>query len=370
MDDIYRVDAVESLESPALLVFLPILKQNLQRMIALAGAAARLRPHVKTHKMPALVRLLEASGVHKHKCATIAEAEMIAAAGGCDVLLAYPLVGPNVARFVALTEAFPATTFRATVDHPDAARLLARRAVERNVRPVPVLVDVDLGMGRTGSAPAAAQALYALVANLPGLEPDGLHGYDGHHRQSDPGERRHAAEAGAAALARLRQRLIDDGLPVPRLVLGGTPTFPFHAQNQLPGVECSPGTCLLHDHSYGSKFPDLPFQPAALLLGRVISKPATGRLCIDIGSKAVAADPMGDRLQLLGIAGAALGPQSEEHLVVSTVASDQFRLGETILAIPTHICPTCALHREAIVIDGGRVVDRWPAVARDRKLAI
>ena len=78
--------------------------------------------------MAEIIRMEGELGIHKHKCATIAEAEMVAAAGGTDVLLAYPLVGPNLVRFTRLVRGYPATTFRAVVDHPDSARALARAA--------------------------------------------------------------------------------------------------------------------------------------------------------------------------------------------------------------------------------------------------
>jgi D-serine deaminase-like pyridoxal phosphate-dependent protein len=364
----YLVDRITSIESPALLLFLPIIRRNLERMIELAGDLDRLRPHVKTHKMPDLIRMLEARGVRKHKCATLAEAEMVARAGGRDVLLAYPLLGPNVRRFIELRSRHPNVAFRATVDHAEAARLLARAAIEAGGKPVPTLVDLDLGMGRTGIAPDRALELYRLVGSLPGLEPDGLHGYDGHLRQADVSERTQASVAGTEGLLALRSSLLAEGLPVPRLVLGGTPTFPIHADDQTAGVECSPGTCLLYDDSYGKRFPDLPFEPAALLLGRVISKPRDNRLCLDIGSKAVAADPQGDRLRLLNFTYNSLGPQSEEHLVVNLEDAASVPLGQCVLAVPTHVCPTCALYREAIVIDDGAIVDRWPITARDRQL--
>ena len=93
--------------SPSLLIYPALVRRNLEDMIALAGGAARLRPHVKTHKMAEIVRLAESLGIRKHKCATIAEAEMVAAAGGTDVLLAYPLVGPNLKRFAHLVRRIP-----------------------------------------------------------------------------------------------------------------------------------------------------------------------------------------------------------------------------------------------------------------------
>ena len=309
-------------------------------------------------------------GIRKHKCATIAEAEMVAASGGSDVLIAYPIIGPNLARFARLVEFYPGMTFRATVDHPASARALSE-ALSATDRPTPVLVDLEIGMGRTGIAPGdGAAALYALVDGLPNLAVDGLQAYDGQIRDKDLGGRRKAAAPGSEAVHALRERLLASGLPVPRLVMGGTPTFPIHAQDETPGVECSPGTCVFHDAGYAEKFPDLPFAPAAVLFTRVVSQPRPGRLCLDLGHKAVAADPVGPRLTLLGLPDATLGSQSEEHLVVEAPGADDLRPGTPLLAIPTHVCPTCALHSWAYVLQGGEVVDRWEVKARDRVLGI
>ncbi len=324
----------------------------------------RLRPHVKTHKMAEIVRLAESFGIRKHKCATIAEAEMIAAAGGSDALLAYPLVGPNLKRFAHLIRGYRSTTFRATVDHPEAARALADVAAGLD-RQVPVLVDLDIGMGRTGIDPGEPAAeLYALIARLPQLVPDGLHAYDGHIQESDPAARRRAVEPALEKTLTLRDRLIKQGLAVPRIVLGGTPTFPIYAGLDQPGVECSPGTVVLHDQNYASKYPDLPFTPAALLLTRVVSHPRPGRICLDLGHKAVAADPVGLRARLLDIDDAKLIMHSEEHLVVETCQAERIALGTPLLAIPAHVCPTVALHRRVYVIDSGHVVDQWEVTAR------
>jgi D-threonine aldolase len=368
MDSRYRIDDPGALLSPSLVIFRDLVRQNLDAMVTMARGADRLRPHVKTHKMASIVRMVESIGIHKHKCATIAEAEMVAAAGGTDVLLAYPLVGPNVARLARLIRAYPGTTFRTLVDHPDSARALAA-GMQGLDRPLSVLVDLDVGMGRTGIEPGdAAAELYALVDSLANLVPDGLHAYDGHIHDTDLRVRREAARAGIERTLKLRDRLVHRGLPVPRLVLGGTPTFPIHAAVDEPGVECSPGTCTLHDHGYGTELPDLPFTPAALLFSRVVSMPRPGRLCLDLGHKAVAADPPGARLALLDMPQATLGGQSEEHLVVDTPHASRFRPGAHVLAMPTHICPTCALHRFAYVVENGALVDQWEITARNRML--
>ena len=367
----YRLDDPSAIPSPALLVFPEHLRENLRRMIARVGDPDRLRPHVKTHKMPAIVALATSLGINKHKCATIAEAEMIARAGGPDALLAYQAVGPNAARLARLMAAYPSTTFRAVVDDPEAARGLSD-AVSGAGRALPVLLDLEVGMGRTGIAPEGdgAVELYQWVDRLPGLVVDGLHAYDGHNHQVDEDERRAASREVVGRTVDLRDRLLAKGLPVPRVVIGGTPTFPMYAKVSEPNFECSPGTCVLQDVGYGSKYDDLDYTPAAILMGRVISRPRPGRLCLDLGHKAVAADPKGDRLSLLGMPGATLGPQSEEHLVVDVPDPERYPVGTAVMAIPMHICPTSALHREAFVIEGGAVVDRWRVEARDRVVTI
>jgi D-serine deaminase-like pyridoxal phosphate-dependent protein len=370
MDDRYRLNHPERLLSPSLIIFEGIVRSNLAAMIAMVGSPDRLRPHVKTHKMAAIVQIQTSLGLHKHKCATIAEAEMIAEAGGADVLVAYPLVGPNIDRFLKLIVAYPGTIFRAMVDNPDSATALSNAASALS-GPISTLVDLDVGMGRTGIAPDDSAAdLYRLVAKLPNLRADGLHAYDGHQRASDPEERRKASLEGLKPVLELRQRLIESGYPVPELILGGTPTFPIHAACGIPGTECSPGTSTLHDASYTSKFPDLPFLPAALLFTRVISRPRAGRMTLDLGHKAVAADPVGARLVLIDLPDATFGGQSEEHLVVEFADSRDYPPGRELLAIPMHICPTVALHRAAYVVRDGEVVDEWEVSARNRVIKV
>src|SRR5207253_4423358 len=134
-------------------------------------------------------------------------------------------------------------------------------------------------------------------------------------------------------------------LPVPRLVVAGTPTFPVFVRLDIPELEFTPGTFVLHDHGYGSKFKDLGrFTPAALLLTRVISRPTPNRITFDLGYKAVASDPpAGKRLILLDVPNYEAVLQNEEHLVIETPAAERFQPGDVAFAIPTHICPTCAM---------------------------
>ncbi|MCS6850448.1 MAG: D-TA family PLP-dependent enzyme [Gemmataceae bacterium] len=369
MDLRYLLDDPSSVLSPGLLFYEDLIRQNIARTIEIAGGPERLRPHVKTHKTREIVRMQLAAGITKHKCATIAEAELLADCGVPDVLLAYPLVGPNCARLARLVAAYPRCRFSTLVDHPASARALS--AAFAHGPGIDVVLDIDPGQHRTGVAPGPeAIALYELVAKLPGLRPDGLHIYDGHHHQESRADRESAVSRLVDQVLTLRDTLVARQLPVPRLVLGGTPTFPIYAAMNLPGQECAPGTCILHDYGYGSRFPDLTgYVWAALLLTRVVSRPTSERVTLDLGYKAVASDPPADRrCWLLNIPEARIVLQNEEHLVVETPAAPRFTPGDVVYAVPTHICPTVALHRQANVVRGGQVVGTWEIAARDRML--
>lgn len=367
----YVLRAPSKIPSPSLLFYKDLIRRNIAQAVAMAGRADRLRPHVKTHKTPEVVRMEQEAGIRRHKCATIAEAEMLAGCDAQDVLLAYPVVGPNVDRLARLMHRFPGCRFSVLADHPAAVQDLSDE-MTRQGRTIDVLLDLDVGMHRTGIAPGpAAAALYESIDRLPGLRPDGLHAYDGQNHQESWSERETSARRGLDSVLSLRAALEKRGLPVPRLVLGGTPTFPFYARLDLPGLECSPGTCFLHDCGYGSKFPDLPFVPAALLLTRVISKPVAGRVTLDLGHKAVAGDPpAGQRCQLLDVPDCRHVVHSEEHLVIQTPAAERLQPGDVLFAVPSHVCPSCALHRQAYVVENGEVTASWQIVARDRILSI
>jgi D-serine deaminase-like pyridoxal phosphate-dependent protein len=372
MDPRYAIRDVTAVFSPALLFYKDLIRQNITRAVEMAGGPERLRPHVKTHKTREIARLEMEAGIGKHKCATLAEAEMLASCGARDVLLAYNLVGPNCGRMARLAATYPECRFAVLTDHPTPLRALSE-ALRQAGQSVDVLVDLDVGQHRTGIAPGdEAAALYELIGQLPGLRPGGLHVYDGHNHQEDFLDRQAAVRRQLEPVLALRSALEKKGLHVPRLVLGGTPTFPVYARMNLPGLECAPGTCFLHDHGYGSRFADLTgFVPAALLLTRVISKPTPTRLTLDLGYKAVASDPpAGKRCVLLNVPEYEPILQNEEHFVVETPAAGRFTPGDEVFAVPTHVCPTVALHRRAYVVENGRVTGEWEIAARDRVLTV
>ncbi len=372
MNPVYTIHDPSLVFSPALLFYKDLIRRNIAQALTMAGSPSRLRPHVKTHKTREIARMELDAGITKQKCATLAEAEMLAGCGVPDVLLAYPMVGPNCGRLARLVGAYPSCRFSVIADHPIATRALSD-AMAAAGQEVEVLLDVDVGQQRTGIPPGPdAVALYELFAQLPGLAPGGLHVYDGHNHQESLPERQAAVQKQLKAVLALRGELEQRDLPVPRMVAGGTPTFPIYARMDLPGLECAPGTCVLHDHGYGTRFADLAgFVPAALLLTRVISRPAPNRLTLDLGYKAVASDPpAGKRCVLLNVPDYQAILQNEEHLVIETPAAGSFAPGDIVYAVPTHICPTCAMHRQAYVVEDGRVTESWDIVGRDRVLSI
>ncbi|HEX4148624.1 MAG TPA: D-TA family PLP-dependent enzyme [Pirellulales bacterium] len=362
----YAIDHLDEIASPALLVYADRVRENLRRMLAYAGGPQRLRPHVKTHKMPAIVELKLAAGIDKFKCSTIAEAEMVARAGGRDILLAFPQVGPNAARFAALAAAYPDARFSTVADDAGQLRWLST-AAQRAGTTIEVLLDIDNGMHRSGIPPGpAAVELYRLLGQLPAILPGGLHVYDGHLREPDFAARTLSVREALEPVDALRAELKAQGLRVARVVAGGSGSFAVHAQR--PDIECSPGTCVFWDLNYRNRFSELDFLYAALLLGRVVSKPGGDRLCFDLGYKAVSPDNPLPRLALLDLPQAEVINHSEEHLTVETPEAARFAVGDPVFAVPYHVCPTVNLYREAVVIEGGRATGRWTVLARDRQL--
>lgn len=362
----YAVSNVAEVDSPALLIYPERVEENLRRMIAMVGSADRLCPHVKTHKLSELIELQLKVGITKFKCATIAEAEMVAACGARDVLLAYQPVGPKLQRLIQLIKRFPQTNFSAIADNEGTIRSIAAGATAAGVS-IPVLIDIDCGMHRSG-IPAGAQAaeLYRLIGQLPGITAGGLHVYDGHIADPNPVEREQRCDAAFEPAAKLRDELVRSGCVVPRMIVGGTPTFPIHARRS--GIECSPGTCVLWDAGYGTRCLDMDFLHAALVLTRVISKPGSNRVCLDLGHKAIAAENPHPRVIFLNLADAKAVMHSEEHLVVET--AEDLPIGTVLYGVPWHVCPTVALHNEATVVRNGCAIDTWKIAARARKLGI
>ncbi len=371
MNSCYAISNTSEILSPSLIIFREVLDRNLQTMIGIAGDVKRLRPHCKTHKMAAVTKLELSLGITKHKCATFAEAEMLADAGVKDIFLAYNLVGPNISRAVKFLQKYSNVEFFVTADDLEMIDQLSR-AMTAAGKTIGVLLDLDSGQHRTGISDVnRATNVYRKLAESAGITPAGFHLYDGQNHQRELSERTAAVMQGWDFAVDLRQRFTRAGWAVPKIVCGGTGSFPVFATLNDPAIELSPGTCVFHDCGYGAEFPDMAFQPAALMFTRVVSRPASDRVTCDLGYKAVASDPpKGQRVEFPDVPDAEQVLQNEEHLVLRTNHADRYRPGDALLAVPKHICPTSALHRFVYVVSGGKVVDRWDVTSRDRQITI
>ncbi len=368
MSDWYRVTNEAEVPSPALLLYPERIEENLRRMIAQAGGTNQLRPHVKTHKLPQVLALELAHGITKFKAATIAECELCADGGAAEVLLAYQPVGPNQRRLVELIRKFPKTRFSALVDNLGTVEELGHLAHSSGVT-LELFVDLNVGMNRTGVLPNdGAYEVYQALETTPGVKAAGLHAYDGHLHDAN-----HSALVAAAANAfvpvwALRDRLKAAGIPVPKIIASGTPTFPFLAQ--FPDVEVGCGTTVLWDFGQAESCPDLNYLAAAVLLMRVVSRPTANRLCLDLGHKAVASEMPQPRVRIFGLEDAKPIMHSEEHLVLETSRANEFKPGNVLYGIPRHVCPTVALHSEVWAVRNGRATERWEVTARRRRITI
>jgi D-serine deaminase-like pyridoxal phosphate-dependent protein len=367
----YYLKDTSHLNSPGLVLFKPLLMHNLHETIRLCGGPDRWRPHVKTHKTREIVRLQLELGVTRHKCATIAEAEMLAMVGAPDVLIAYPLVGPNVMRLSKLIELYPATRFAVIADDATAAIEMGT-TLSRSGQSAECLLDLNPGMDRTGVfLNETAVELYELLSSTPGLSAGGLHWYDGQHRQADREERRMSVMQGWEQLTRFRDRLLMHGLEVPRVVASGSGSFHILAETEEPGLELSPGTTTLSDADCDGTFAELNLRPAVAVFTRVISHSGNLRLTLDAGHKSVAPDkPAGGRLRFPSLPDAREMQHTEEHLVIETQHASHLKRGDGLFAISFHVCPTMALHDFVSVAENGEIDDQWQILGRRRVINV
>lgn len=362
---------LQDLPSPSLLFFVEEIEHNLDTCLKwVQNKPDRLRLHAKTHKCPDIIKMQLAKGIKKHKAATIAECEMLARCGAEDVFLAYPLVGPNIGRLCRLVQTYPTTKFSISVDSEEGLDSLAL-GTESFGSPMEVYLDLDLGMHRTGfPLDGKVDDLYKKICDTPGLKAVGFQAYDGHNHHPDIEERKKEFQRYWPQVMKWKSILEKDGFPTVKIVGGGTPSFLLFSQLDMDEVECSPGTLTLFDLNYMSKFKELaPFRFGAGLITRVISKPGKHLITTDLGYKAVSGDqPAHLRYYFKHHPGLKFQGHSEEHLMLEHDPDSTFKLGEPLLAIPGHVCPTVALHPHAYAISNGEIKAKWEIQARDRDI--
>ena len=362
----FNIKNIEEIDTPALLIYKDRAKQNIEKAIALVHSIEQLRPHVKTHKLLEISEMMMESGIHKFKCATIAEAEMLGMAKAKDVLIAFPMVGPKIKRLQALKQKYLGTKFSCLIDNIDTAKDLSDEFINDKTD---VYIDLNVGMNRTGISSDNALNLYKNALNLSGINIIGIHAYDGHIHDSDVLQRKHKADKVFQLISLVQLEIEKFAEKKLKIVVGGSPTFSIHALAH-EDVEVSPGTFIFWDAGYKETMPDFDFLWAGIIATRVISIINETNLCLDLGHKSIAAENPLPRIKLLSNDEIIPIGQSEEHLVVQVENTDKYAVGDVWYGVPIHICPTVALHKEVQIVENNTVIDAWKVIARDRKITV
>jgi len=328
-------------------------------------AGLALRPHAKTHKSVDIARRQIVAGAVGIACATVAEAEMLSAAGIGGLLLTAPVMG--AARFARLARINRAHGITVAVDHVRQVEALAA-AVEPGDKALAVVVDVDVGQARTGvTEPAEAVRLAQMIAAQPRLRFAGVQGFAGHAQHiADPRERRQATAAAAATLRRHVEALAAAGLP-PALVTGsGTGTYAQDCDG--PYNELQVGSYVFMDSDYARIVDERgsgpAFAPSLFVLATVVSVNRPGQVTVDAGTKALATNGPPPCHIIGAPQGATYRFAGDEHGVINIPAgAAPPQIGDRLLIGATHCDPTVNLHAAYHVVDDGGV-QRWPIGAR------
>jgi D-serine deaminase-like pyridoxal phosphate-dependent protein len=359
---------LRTLATPVPVVDLERMEANLDRMASYAARhGLRLRPHVKTHKAPRVAREQVRRGATGLTCATPREAEVMAPVHP-ELLVAYPPVGPaRTARLVALPEEVRLTV---ALDSVEAVAALAS-AVRVRRRPVRVLVELDLGMGRVGvGGPEDAVALARRVADAPPLEFGGVLFYPGHVRQPQDSQtavlRRLSAD-----LAECLDALHAAGLPAGVVSGGSTPTA--WRSHEVAGLtEFRPGTYVYNDRATVETGALGLDECALTVLATVVSTAVRGQAVVDAGTKALGREPRGVEQrggygEVLGRPEVTVKAMSEEHGLLDLGRTDwRPRVGDLVRIIPNHVCVVVHLFDRVVGLRGDEVVEEWEVAARGR----
>ena len=364
----YEINSIETIDSPALVIYQERILENIRLVKQMVNNNVdRLRPHVKTNKIAEVCQMMRDAGIYKFKCATIAEAEMLAMIGVEDVLLAYQPVGPKANRLLQLSIKFPSTTFSCLVDNLQSAQYLSAVFSEHKLS-INIYIDINTGMNRSGISAHQAIFLYEKLELLRSINVKGLHVYDGHIRETDIVVRKKKVVAAYSDVKMLAEKI--EAMHNKKIVIiaGGSTTFSVYAQ--LENIECSPGTFIFWDKGYKTLFPDQPFDYASLVITRVISIIDKQTITTDLGYKSIAAESPLPRIYFLNAVDSVPISQSEEHLVVTVPDSANYKVGDILYGVPFHICPTVALYNTILLIKKNTLVDEWKVIARDRKISV
>ncbi len=360
--DIYQIENVDELLTPALLIYRDIVDANIQATLRMAGGDPnRWRPHIKTAKMSAVLRRYRAHCVLNFKCSTTLELSVACSVGAADVLLAFPVMGANARAAREIADSFPATRVSVLVESADQASIWRGTGIG-------IFIDVNSGMNRTGISEESIAAIIDL-ARKAGDQFRGVHYYDGHMSGFSAAEREARAHEGYDRLLRIVEALQHKGIAVGEVITSGTPAAPYaisyagFRENAFVH-RMSPGTVVFNDMSSLEQLPEFGYQTAALVLSTVVSRPTPHSITCDAGHKSVSADAGVPTCTVIGHPDWIPGKPSEEHLPIEIPADANVALGDRLYLVPRHVCPTVNNFDEAVIVVHGKIQGIVPVEAR------
>lgn len=363
---------IDALDTPVLLVDLPRMERNVRTMAEFAGdAGVKLRPHVKTHKIPALAHLQLRAGARGVTVAKVGEAEVMAAAGIDDILVCYPVLG--IEKLDRLAHLARGARLTVAVDSFEAAQQLAEAAARHRIH-FDVFLEVDSGLHRCGLPPGDPIVdLAKQLQSLDGLEITGVCTHAGHAiAATTPGERDSIARHEGESVVFTRDRLYTAGIPIREVSVGSSATV--RVSGRVPGVtEIRPGTYIFNDHMQMTAGACTADDCALTVLSTVVSCPSPDRAILDAGSKCLSSDfhHMTERMlgygYIKGSRGTLVSRLSEEHGVVDLTQADRsLAIGDRVEIIPNHACAALNLWDVLHGVRDGEVETVWPVLARGK----
>ena len=362
---------LEELDTPALLVDLDVMEKNLlwgQQKANSAGV--KLRPHIKTHRTPALAKKQVELGAKGITVAKLGEAEVMAWEDIDDIFIANEIVGKiKIERLRKLNRQIRLAT---GIDSPVQAKALSEKFSIED-KPIEVLIDVDTGDARTGIQPdQSVLELANLIIKLPGLKLRGIFTHDGHsYGARDIFEVKQIFKKSQEEMLQTANILRLSGIQVEEISVGSTPSF--LVADILPGItEVRPGTYIFLDAAQGNLLRS--YERCALtVLTTITNRPTPHRVVIDAGTKALSAFVRGMGVcQTRGFGLLKEEPTiyleslSDEHGVFIAVSECEYPIGDKLEIIPNHACPTCNLYDYLYGVRDCMVVNKWPVTARGK----
>jgi len=352
-----------ALDTPALLVDLDLMEANMARIVAACRAnGVAWRPHSKAHKTPEIAQMQIAAGAIGITCAKVGEAEVMAAAGIRDILIANQIVGSaKIDRLVALADRADPIVCVDSVENVIELDAAFRRADKR----LRVAIEVDIGMNRAGVAPGAPVAALAReIASHRGLHFVGVVGWEAHATTiADATEKERTVRDAISLLTASARACTEAGYRVEIVSCGGTGTFPFCTQQ--PGVtEVQVGGAIFSDMHYLTHY-HVDFAPALTVLATVTSRPTPTRIVVDAGKKTMSGDAAMPAPR--GLPPISAMKLSAEHSKIELERpSDTPKVGDKIEFIVGYSDTTVHLHEEIVGVRDRRIESIWRVAARGK----